>query len=291
MTDIKLIALDLDGTLLSSDNSISRRNRAAISRATQLGVHVVLASGRMYSSILNIALDLGLPDSSPVLACNGALGRTVGGDLLFEERVPADVAMQVVEFCRKRGKHVNYYLDDVLYTANADKWVEFYYGRTQCLAKVVGDLSCFDGRRPTKMIVIDDKDSEDRLMPEIVALLGAGATVVRTDDVYIEIMAAGVDKGFGLAAVAKALELDRSQCAAMGDGYNDLEMLQWAGRGIAMANARPEVLDQVAEHAFAVDEDGVGIAIESMLAPQGAARDSAWRADERDGAADRTVCA
>jgi Cof subfamily protein (haloacid dehalogenase superfamily) len=266
MSNIKLIALDLDGTLLRSDKTISPRNHAAVRCAIEAGMHVILASGRMHSATVKYAVDLDFAPDTFVVSYNGAMARSVVGETLFDLPLAAESASYVVGFCQEHGHHLNYYLNDTLYTAANDRWVDVYLSRTGSETTIVGDLNRFAGERPTKLIIIDDKPVIDRLLPTLQAHFGDSANVMQTDDEYLEFMAAGANKGLAVQRVAANLGVSQDQCLAMGDNFNDLTMLVWAGRGVAMSNGRRALLDRIVEHAPAADDDGVATVIESLIA-------------------------
>ncbi len=267
MESIQLIALDLDGTLLHSDKSISRANSEAIQEAASKRIQIVLASGRMYSATAKYAQQMGFPDEAYIVSYNGALARQLrGGAPLVSCPLAASYADELIAFTQENGLHLNYYLDDVLYTRRQDKWSELYESRTGCKAEFVGELTRFNGCSPTKLVILDDGNSVKLLKDELGRRLGAGVQILITDDEYLEFMNPDATKANALAAIAKQLKIEPSACAAFGDGYNDIPMLKWAGRGIAMANGRPELLAQIAEHAPDADADGVAVKIRELIA-------------------------
>ena len=265
-TRIKLIALDLDGTLLHSDKSISEANRRAVRRALDSGIHVVLASGRMHSATARYARGMDFASDSYIISYNGGMGRRLSDQApLFEHPVSPDKAQWVVRFAAERGLHLNYYLRDRLYTARRDRWSELYRERTGCVSQFADDLALFDGERPTKLVIIDSKEVVAQLTTVLKDHFQDNAQVLVTDDEYLEIMENDATKGLALQTIAAKLNVAREECMAMGDGYNDLTMLKWAGRGIAMSNGRKSLLEQVSEHAPPADEDGAAVKINELL--------------------------
>ena len=267
METIKLIALDLDGTLLHSDKTISAANSSAIQEAAAKGIQIVLASGRMYSATAKYAQQMEFPQDAYIVSYNGALARQLnGGSPLVSCPLDPKHADELIQFTQNNDLHLNYYLDDVLYTRRQDKWSDLYSRRTGCKSEFVGDLSRFNGCSPTKLVILDDGDAVKRLKEELSRRLGPDVQILITDDEYLEFMNPEATKANALAAIAKKLNIDQKDCVAFGDGYNDIPMLKWAGRGIAMSNGRPELLAQIAEHAPSADEDGVAVKIRELIA-------------------------
>ena len=261
----KLAAIDLDGTLLNSRHAVSDGNAAAVRQAVRNGAQIVLASGRQWVTINQFAKQLDLPAEAPIIAYNGALIRTVGGDTWFHQPMAADAAARIVAYCAEFGYHLNYYLDDVLYVRDRTPWVDIYYKRTGTVAEIMGNLGKFDGRQPTKLILVDTLDTTNRLLTHFEAEFGDTLYITKTEDEYLEFMDPSVNKGRALAEVAGRLDLTAAECAAFGDSFNDLSMLEWAGLGVAMGNARPELKAVANLIAPAADDDGVGTALAELF--------------------------
>ena len=258
MNILNLAAIDLDGTLLGSDHAISAGNQAAIRRVIDAGAVIVLASGRQFSTIDSFAQKLGLSSDAPIIAYNGAMIRTHNGKTWFHQPLPAEASAAIVHYCAANGLHLNLYLNDVLYVRDETHWSRMYQERTGTVAQITGDLTRFSGQQPTKLLLIDTCEKTDSLQAHFQAEFGDILTITKTEDEYLEFMAPNVSKGRALAETAKRLGLSADQCAAFGDSYNDISMLEWAGLGVAMENARPElkaVADLIAPLA---DADGVG---------------------------------
>lgn len=263
---IRLIALDLDGTLLDEAKRISPRNRDALRRAVDTGVTVALASGRMTDCIAPTADALGI--DCPIIAYNGAMarGKASGGrPVLFHRPLEAQYTRELVDFCRGRY-HLNLYFDDMLYSEERPslrRFAEIYSTRTGARYNYVPDLARFDGRDTTKAIIIVDHPERERLHDEWAARLGPGVTLVKTDPEYLEFLERGTDKGVALAGLCEALGVPVEEAMALGDGDNDAEMLAAAGLGVAMANASAKTLaaaDEVSP--LTNNQDAVADAVE-----------------------------
>lgn len=255
----KLAAIDLDGTLLhSKTHGITDGNAAAVREAARNGAQIVLASGRQWATINKFAAQLELEADAPIIAYNGAMIRTHGGETWFHQPLPADAAAKIVAYCGARGYHLNYYLDDELYVRDYDKWVDIYRERTGTVAHITGDLGKLDGRQPTKILLIDTLETTNKLRIHFQAEFGNTLYITKTEDEYLEFMDPNISKGRALAEVAKRLGVTAAECAAFGDSFNDTPMLEWAGLGVAMENAQPALKAIAGRVAPPADDDGVG---------------------------------
>ncbi len=265
MTSYQLVAIDLDGTLLDSQtHAISPTNADAVRRVHNQGIQIVLASGRRYATLVDFARQLDLPQETPLVAYNGALIRTLGGETWYHRPLPADLAAKIVR--EYQADHqLNYYLNDEWYSRQETAWSRLYQKRTGSIPHMVGDLTRFDDQTPTKILLIDTCEITDALLPKVQAEFGEALYITKTEDEYLEFMNNGVSKAVALTHVAERLGLDASQCVAFGDSYNDISMIKWAGLGIAMGNGRDE-LKQVADAiAPPADDDGVATMLSELF--------------------------
>jgi Cof subfamily protein (haloacid dehalogenase superfamily) len=249
----RIIALDLDGTLLNNANQIPAENARAILAAKARGVTIVCASGRMTDSTRRIPRRLGLDE--PVISYNGAMARDSirnGDTQLFHMPLAAEHAAAVVEYTRANNFHLNYYLDGCLYSrddATLRRFAELYRVRTGSVHHFVPDLSAFTGKQPTKLILITDPSDPARPDPRHrdeqrdywLKCCPTEPVLVCTDPEYLEFMHPLANKGSALAKVAEHLGVAREEVIAVGDGHNDTAMIEWAGLGVAVANAHAEV--------------------------------------------------
>lgn len=237
---IKLIAIDVDLTLIGSDLRIGERARAAIRAAVEAGCVVTLASGRMFRATLPFAEELGL--DAPLVAYNGALIKTAKTHEIISHRpVPLEHAREVIAYARGQGLHLNVYMDDTLYVERYDDEALAYMTHCKVEAVAVGDLGAFVDHPPTKLLVIASEEEVDRRLPELKAYFGGRLQVVRSLPRYIEFTAAGVSKGTALAILSQRLGLSREEVMAVGDSENDISMLEFAGVGVAVSNATDDV--------------------------------------------------
>ena len=262
----KLAAIDLDGTLLhSGTHAITDGNAAGVREAVKNGAEIVLASGRQWGTINRFAKQLHLPSESPIIAYNGAMIRTSGGETWFHQPLPGGAAQKIVAYCAANNYHLNYYLDDQLYVRDHTKWVDIYRKRTGTIACLMGDLAKLDGRQPTKLILIDTLEVTNRLLTHFQGVFGDTLYITKTEDEYLEFMDPNVNKGAALAEVAGHLGLTADECAAFGDSFNDLPMLKWAGLGVAMSSGRDELKSIAGRIAPPADDDGVAAVLAELF--------------------------
>ena len=262
----RLCAIDLDDTLLDDDHQISERNSRAVRAVMERGVIVVVASGRMYATTRPAVSRLGL--TTPVICYNGAMVRLANdGETWLDETVPADTAANIRSYARANSLQLNYYLDDRVYTAAVTPWMELYQKRTSADFIVLGDdfEKKLAGTSPTKLVVVDAPEKIDVLLPVQRDHYAGQLYVTKSNAEYLEFLPLDANKGSALALVAERYGIPQAQTLAFGDSWNDVPMLQWAGMGIAVANAKPEVLAAANRVVGSNKEDGVGIALEEIF--------------------------
>jgi Cof subfamily protein (haloacid dehalogenase superfamily) len=241
---IHLIALDLDGTLLRSDKTIGRRTIDALHAAHKKGVEIVLASGRMTPAMESTVDLLGLDVF--LVSYNGAVisgPRSESRKKLVHMPLPADVARDLYAFARAHKYQVNFYHEDVILTEDAPHlrpWVELYRTRNGSPFRFVESLEDYLHHAPTKLLLVTEPDTRNRLFKEMVPAFGARSCMVCSDPEYLEFLSSDVCKGRGVARLAELRGIPLSSVMGVGDGDNDLTMVSMAGWGVAVGNAGPQ---------------------------------------------------
>ena len=256
MTKYKLLATDLDDSLLDDHYSIAAVDREAIERALGAGIRVVLATGRMYRSALPYALELGL--DSPLITYQGAYARFPAGNVLYHRPVPYETAVELLERLKATGYHTNIYIDDNLLVERLDREADIYRAISGVEPVVVGDLAEYlreVRREPTKVLVVVPEENIDRLSGEMKAVFGESLYITKSKPFFLEFMNSGATKGKALQAVAEHCGISPAEIIAVGDSYNDLEMLSYAGLGAVVANAREDI-KKSADYVTRANTDG-----------------------------------
>lgn len=263
----KLLALDLDDTLLNGQSQISARNRQAISEAIQQGVLVTIATGRMFVSARPYARQLGI--ELPIITYHGALIKEPGsGKEIWHRPVSRELACEIVEEAEGRGFHVNIYREDSLYAREENEYTRYYEKLASVKVNTVGELVPFLEQAPegpTKLTIIDWDGRIQGLEEKLSSIHGDKLTILQSLSYFLEVTDAEATKGQALHRFSERYGVCREQVVAIGDSYNDLDMIEYAGLGVAMANARAEVRD-VADLITKTNlEDGVAAVIEEYI--------------------------
>ncbi|MGB7982174.1 MAG: HAD family hydrolase [Candidatus Nanopelagicales bacterium] len=261
---IRLVAIDVDGTLLTSDHRITDASAAAIDRARRAGLAVVLASGRPPRSLHPILARLGLCDGSVFLASQGALtGSYDLGALRIHDQQPMslDLAQRVAAAARIAGLSINWCAGERWLVEALDDRVRHEARIVGCAAEVVDLAAQTVG--PDKLLLLGAEGGPDVAGAVEVPL---GLVAMASTSTHLEITRVDVDKAHALARLAQGRGIPAAQVAAIGDGRNDLGMLRSAGLAIAPANAHPDVLAAADLVVASNDDDGVAAALDLLLA-------------------------
>jgi hypothetical protein len=267
---IELVALDIDGTLIGDDLVVGPDTRAAVRAAVRRGVHVSLVTGRMVSSALRFARELGLTD--PIVGYQGGLIRAMPvdgsgrlGRLLVHTPVSAEVAREIVEWTRARGldPHLNH-LERFILRAddpNADDYSAFMGARAELVPDLAGSI-----RHPvTKVLAVGEPPLPTELAPLARAQFAGRADVTISHPKFLEFVAPGVSKGRAVRWLAHRLKVALGAALAIGDQWNDLEMLAEVGHGTAMPTAPRDVRAVARYVAPALADEGVARMIEALV--------------------------
>jgi len=252
---IRLVALDLDGTLLDGRGRVPAENLEALAAAARRGVHLVVVTGRSYPFALQAVG--GLPNPLTLIAYNGAVARVRGGGTLAVRHLAPETARRVLEATRPwRASTLMQFDRDGEGQTVYDRmsWEppnrRGYFERIRHLVRAVDDLEgALDDDPPVQVAF----NGGTREMADVVAAVGAvegqHAMAVSVtsyparDFTLVDVNAAGATKGPALADIARHLGVARDEVFAIGDNHNDVDMLRWAGTAVVMGNAEPELLD------------------------------------------------
>lgn len=266
-TKIKLVALDLDDSLLNQQSAISKRAEEAIRLAVSQGIIVIIATGRMFKSAQLYAaqLDLGIP----IITYNGGLIKScISGEIIYHQPILRQLAHKAANLCREQGIYIQSYIDDNLYVAEIDASAEYYSKLAGVEVVPVGDKLYTLPGQPTKMLAMASAAEIQRLRQRFSELFAAELCTCISRPTFLEITHPAVNKGNALAMMAARLGISRENVMAVGDSGNDLAMLQYAGVGVAMGNA-PQYIKDIADIVICTNwEDGAAKAIEKLVINQ-----------------------
>jgi Cof subfamily protein (haloacid dehalogenase superfamily) len=267
---IRLIALDIDGTIIGDDHEITERTVRAVRAAMDRDVAVSLVTGRMVSSAMRFATDLGL--TGPIVGYQGGLIRAMPlpdtrrlGKLLLHTPLPAEAARSILTWTRARGldPHVNH-LERFILRADdprADDYSAFMGAR----AELVPDLLEAIDHPVTKILAVGEPPVPVDVAPLARAEFAGRADVTISHPRFLEFVAPGVSKGRAIRFLARRLRIPLAATLAIGDQWNDLEMLAEVGHGTAMPSAPPEVRAAARYVAQPLEDDGAARMIEDLV--------------------------
>lgn len=262
----KMVASDFDDTLLPSSKGISEFTKKTIDKYIAKGGHFVLSTGRMYSSIKQEAKSLGL--SGEVIAYQGALVKDLDTDkVLWSVSIPPELAVEYIDFLNRYSTIVQLYMDDGLYIEKSNFYTDKYSELCKIKAIEVGNLKKFvtDSSLSVNKVYcyIDPADCAE-VRDEVNKIYGDRLLINSSKPWNVEAVNIKTSKGIALKYLCDMYNIDRSEVMAFGDNLNDLEMLSFAGFGVAVENAVPELKAQADYVTLSCDDDGVAHAIEKF---------------------------
>ena len=274
---IRLICLDLDGTTLRRDGTVSPRTAAALRRAMAADVQVAIATGRFHGSGAQYARRLGL--NAPVISSNGGLIRTLSGQTLLHRPLPQSVVDVAPDVARATGAQVGLFTHHTLFQSDPERRRQGLWARFAKHPTLRGALELMQTLRtyrirgieewrpadglPEKVFITGEKVTEACDM--LVRLVPERLTVTSSDPDNLEVTAEGVTKGAAVAWLAGHLNVALEQVMVAGDGLNDLSMFDLDCLRVAMGNAAPAILERATYVSAHHMEDGVAQAIERLV--------------------------
>lgn len=264
---IKLAAIDMDGTLLSSERSISEVNRRAIRLASEKGIKVVLCSGRVVDNLLMYAEDLGIEgDDDYVVGYNGAGAlRIKDREYVYSNCLTGHEAKKISEICDRVDANYTIYTFHKSMTPRENPHSTLESSLNNVPLYISHPRELHDEDVVTKVLVLDDEDILDSYEGVLLDALSEDFHIVRTMPMYLEILKKNVSKFSGTMAIAELHGIKREEVLAIGDASNDLEIIRGAGIGIAMGNAEKSIREEAAFVTLNNDENGVAYALNRFL--------------------------
>jgi Cof subfamily protein (haloacid dehalogenase superfamily) len=236
----------------------------ALMRTRARGTHVVVVTGRMFRAVRPYLEQAGLDD---LVVCyqGAAVADPTTGEFLLDIPVPLAEAREAMDAVVAAGFHLNCYLDDQLYVAEVTPEAKRYADFQHIPINAVGDLRSWLDRDPTKLVAVGDPEALEELEAELKPRFAGRLFISKSLPYFLEFAHPGVNKGSGLAFVADRDGFEPEETVACGDGENDRELLEWAGFGVAVANAHDDVLARADLVVQSVQEEGVAALLEAYL--------------------------
>ena len=265
---IRMIATDLDDTLLDAHSALTPRALAALRAAMETGCRVALSSGRMLEAVLPLAEQIGV--NAPMLLYNGAMIYDHAADaVLHASRIPFALALKIAELLESEGYYLQMYPGRGYYCSAVLDRTKAYAAAIHVPATPVGmPMAEWLRRNPAdlqKILLIEPAEAADQAQAMLREAFGGAISCMKSKPILLEISPEGVDKGRALAILAERLGVAREEIMAFGDGQNDVPMLEYAGEGWAVRNACEQALRCTDRVAPRNTQDGVAQIIEQTL--------------------------
>lgn len=272
----KILVLDLDGTLTNSKKEITKPTLEALLDIQKKGVKVVLASGRPTVGVLPLAKQLHMNEyGSYVLSFNGArITDCRSGTIISNRLLPKHVYRPAFELARK---YAQYGVDLITYDEAAvgtdriisgfkpNKYTQLEADINHIPVVTVDDLPSYVTWDINKLLGTGEPEYIDRLRRDAIEYFGSDLGIYCSDPFFLELVSPGVDKASSMDILLEKLGLIREEMVCIGDGYNDISMIEAAGLGVAMANAQPAVLEAADYVTKSNNEDGVAAVIDKFI--------------------------
>lgn len=272
---LKLLVLDIDGTIAGESNNISEPVKEAITAAKAQGIKVAIATGRMFRSALRFHQDIG--STLPLIAYQGAWIQDPVSEQIYQHLpVSREMAQQLLDYFEQPELRsllsVHFYINDQLYVREITTETQLYAERSGIKPIAVGDLrQVLTTYEPTKILALcDDTDIIDNLLGSLSRqYTPAELYLTKSVATFFEATNPFANKGVAVRYLAEELlGLQPNNVMTIGDNFNDLEMLEYAGIGVAMGNAPSQVQAIANWIAPSVEQDGAAVAIEKLLLSQ-----------------------
>lgn len=258
----RLIALDVDGTLLNDDHVLTEKNKEAVREAGRAGSSIVLCTGRSPSNTFDIMEQLGL-EGTVICHNGGATVRSGDQAVIHEFGFTMEDLIPLIAYCRENGFHYDANPVYGIYIDHLTPEIEAMYEKFGIKAQFMKDITVM--KDPiVKFTLSGDPELMDRTERNW-AEIGCPLTPIRSGERFIDVIHPEATKGNALRVLAKSLDIPREEVMAIGNYYNDIEMIRFAGLGIAMDNS-PEPVKQAADTVTSSNnESGVAAAIRKYV--------------------------
>ncbi|MDF2654743.1 MAG: haloacid dehalogenase [Bacillota bacterium] len=266
----RLIVSDLDGTLLKDDNTLSEYTKSIIHKVSEQGIEFMLATGRIFGGAKGFAKELNL--NTPILSCNGALIKEAGGSVLYGKHIEPNPLTEVFTLLQGKELYFHFYGEEKFYTQKLTDYMSRFYDLNKKLEEQerfpIVEVDPFEvAGKDSIYKVLAHCGAEENARDELYKLLNEipGISVTSSWAGTFDICAEQVNKGIAIERYAAQKGIKPSEIICFGDNFNDIEMIQYAGMGVAVANAVDQLKDAADYVTTNNNEDGVAKAIEKLV--------------------------
>ena len=272
MINYKWCVCDMDGTLLNSDNVISKENEVALKKLQEMGLEVIIATGRVDLMVKVYIKQLDL--KGPVISCNGGLIRNIEtGEILYSKIMDKNTVKEIIDYCTNNNVNYIIYTAEIVYSSKNNPLGLRYENRNKLLSKetqvpikyidndIIENINDIDA---LKVLLVCEKHEEILFLEKYFSKYD-NLTAVSSATGLLDIMASNVSKGNALKILSEKLGVDLSEIIVFGDNYNDMEMLKCAGMPIAMENAVEEIKFAAKYITKSNNESGIAYAINNHI--------------------------
>lgn len=232
---IKLIALDLDNTLLEKDNKIHPKTLKLLQKSIAKGITIVIATGRLFFSAEKYAKEIG--SDCKILCYNGCLVTDAHGNIIFSSQLSTEIMKKITQFCKARNLYCQFYLDHKILVEKVTENTTIDPDLANTQAIEAGNFENYDFKPSPKAMIVANPEEVSQIQAELGKYLQDEVYIAQSQPYLIEIMPHNVNKAHSLDLLCHRLGILQSEVMACGDNTNDAEMIKWAGTGIAMANS------------------------------------------------------
>ena len=259
---IKIVTIDLDGTLFDKDKVISYQNKLAIAKCHDLGVKIVIATGRPISGVMPVLEELGLTTSSDyAIIYNGSKIINVGtNEIISASVIKGDVVKELYAESKRLGLDIHAFRkNEELITPKHNPYTDVESKINHIEDQIYDFNKINDTDEFIKCMIVDSEENINMAMKEVNEKYSREYTMVRSSKIFLEFLHRGIEKGSALKSLASYLNVKMDETMAIGDAGNDMTMIQAAGIGVAMNNAFPEV-KEIADYITENDNNNSGVA-------------------------------
>lgn len=232
---IKLIALDLDNTLLEKDLTIADKTLSLLQECAANGIEIVIATGRLFYSAEKYAKQIG--PNTKILCYNGCLVTEANGKPIFQAQLTPEIMKKVASFAKEKGLYSQFYKDHKILVEKVTEGTTIDPDLANTTAIEVGDFDTYEFTPSPKAMIVAKPEDVPMYQAQLKEVIGDETYIAQSQPYLIEIMPKDINKAHSLELLCEKLDISKDEVMACGDNTNDAEMVIWAGTGVAMANA------------------------------------------------------